>query len=119
MAAKKQDTTTQTMAMPPRMWPRHFSARLMRRPEIPAFSITLPERMKNGIASRTNLLLAEEHRRGSTLMMASRGLPAPCTRMAPTLDMPRQTAMGAPKASSSTKIPSNTIPTIYLPSSAR
>ena len=33
----------------------------MRRPEIPAFSSTLPDRMKNGMASRTNLLLAEEH----------------------------------------------------------
>ena len=112
IAAKKQETTTQTMAMPPRMWPRHFSARLIRRPEMPAFSITLPERMKKGIASKTNLLLAEEHRRGSTLIMASRGLPAPCARIAPTLDMPRHTAMGAPNTSSTTKMPNNTIPTI-------
>ena len=116
IAAKKQDTATHTIAMPPLMWPRHFSARLISRPEIPAFSITLPERMKNGIARSTNLLLAEEHSRGRTLIMASIGFPAPWTRMAATLDMPRQMAMGAPKTSRTTKIPNNTIPTIYSPS---
>ena len=30
IAAKKQETTTQTMAMPPRMWPRHGVQRLTR-----------------------------------------------------------------------------------------
>ena len=60
------------------------------------------------------MLLAEEHSRGSTLMIASIGLPAPWTRIAATLDMPRQMAMGAPKTSRMTKIPSNTIPTIYI-----
>ena len=117
IAAKKQDTTTQTIAIPPLICPRHFSARLIKRPEIPAFSITLPEMIKNGIANNTNLLLEAEQIRGNTDITATSGFPAPCTKIAATLDIPRQTAIGAPNASRRTNTPSKTIPTISFYSS--
>ncbi len=53
------------------------------------------------------MLLAEEHSRGSTLIMVLTGLPAPWTRMAATLDRPRwalrRAAMAVPIKLMSTK----------------
>ena len=58
MAAKKQATRTQTIATPPRRWPTQASARWMSLREMPEASMILPPRMKKGMASSTNLLVA-------------------------------------------------------------
>ena len=99
MAAKKHATTTQTMARPPLTCPTQVSARWIRRSEMPAFSMMLPARMKNGMASRTNLLVDAEKIRGRLLIMVDTGCPAPCTSIARILEEPRHTAMGAPRNS--------------------
>jgi hypothetical protein len=57
MAPKKQATTTQTMAMPPRRWPMQSSMNWTSRVEMPAFAMMLPESTKNGMASSRNLAI--------------------------------------------------------------
>ena len=52
MAPKKQATTTQTIAMPPRRCPSSASMKAISLSEIPAFAMMLPDRTKKGTASR-------------------------------------------------------------------
>lgn len=77
IAAKKQDTMTHTMAIPPFRCPTQVSASLISFSEIPAFSIIFPAKMKNGIASNTNLLVDADTIMGRLLITASNGRPAP------------------------------------------
>ena len=77
IAAKKQETMTHTMARPPFKCPTQTSASRISFPEIPAFSMMFPARMKNGIARSTNLLVEEDTSLGRLLIMVSSGLPAP------------------------------------------
>ena len=58
IAAKKQATMTVTSAMPLRLCPTRARNRSISFPEIPLFSMTFPPRIKNGIASSTNFVLA-------------------------------------------------------------
>ena len=55
IAPKNMATMTQTMAMPPRWWPTQSSMKAIRRLEMPASAMMLPERTKNGMASSRNL----------------------------------------------------------------
>lgn len=103
MAAKKHETMTHTMARPPLVWPTQASASRMSFLEICAFSMMLPARMKNGMASKTNLLVAAANSCGRPLMIVTIGRPAPCTSIAATLETPRQMAIGAPRIRSSAK----------------
>lgn len=59
IAAKKQETITQTSATPFFLCPTQALARLISFSDIPAFSIIFPANIKNGIANRANLLEAE------------------------------------------------------------
>ena len=58
MAAKKQATMTVTSAMPLRRWPTSVRAKSISCEDMPLLSMTLPPRMKKGMASSTNLLVA-------------------------------------------------------------
>ncbi len=58
IAAKKQALITQTAASPHFLCPTNVWANSMSRFEIPALPIILPPKIKNGIANKTNLLLA-------------------------------------------------------------
>ena len=51
IAPKKQATTMQTIAMPPRRCPSRASMNAISRSEMPALAMMLPERTKNGTAS--------------------------------------------------------------------
>ena len=112
IAAKKQATSTQTIATPPLKWPTQAWASLMRRVEMPDFSMMLPPRMKKGIAIRTDLVIAAETSCGTVPSTTLRERPAPMTSMAETLDMPRQMAIGAPIRSSTAKRPNKTVVTM-------
>ena len=112
IAAKKQATPTQTTISPPFIWPTQVCAKLIRRSEMPAFSMMVPPRIKNGIAISTNLLVDEETIRGSVVIIVSSGRPAPSNSMARTLDEPRQTAMGVPITKSRKKLINNNEPNI-------
>ena len=59
IAPKKQATITHTMAMPPLLCPTQVLTNLIRRLEMPAFAMMLPDSTKNGIASSRNLLMPE------------------------------------------------------------
>ena len=59
IAPKKQATITHTMAMPPLLCPTQVLTNLIRRLEMPAFAMMLPDSTKNGIASNRNLLMPE------------------------------------------------------------
>ena len=59
IAPKKQATITHTMAMPPLLCPTQVLTNLIRRLEIPAFAMMLPDSTKNGMASSRNLLMPE------------------------------------------------------------
>ena len=63
---------------------------------MPAFSIILPLRIKNGIANRTNLLLDEDTNIGTTLITVSRGRVPASAIIVKILDIPRQIAIGVP-----------------------
>ena len=116
IAAKKQATSTQTMATPPLKWPTQAWASLMSRVEMPDFSMMFPPRMKKGIAIRTDLVMAAETSCGTVPSTMFSGRPAPRATMAATLDMPRQTAMGAPISSKTANRPNRTIVTmLYSP----
>ena len=108
MAAKKQATMTHTMATPPFRWPTQASARLINLPEMPDFSMMLPPRMKKGMASSTDLLVAAETSWGTVPSTTDTGRPAPSTSMERMLETPRQTAIGVPKSSSRAKTKNNT-----------
>ena len=57
IAPKNMATITQTMAMPPFWWPTQSSMKSIRRREMPASAITLPEMTKKGMASSRNLAM--------------------------------------------------------------
>ena len=59
IAPKKQATITHTMAMPPLLCPTQVLTNLIRRLEMPAFAMMLPDSTKNGMASSRNLLMPE------------------------------------------------------------
>ena len=118
IAAKKHATSTHTIATPPLKWPTHAWASLIRRVEIPDFSIMLPPRMKKGIAIRTDLVIAAETSCGTVPSTTASGRPAPITTIAATLDIPRQTAIGAPNSKSTAKSPKSTVVTISQTSSS-
>ena len=84
---------------------------------MPAFSITLPPKMKNGTANSTNLLVADEKMRGKVVMIASIGLPEPSINIPNTLDTPRQIAIGVPSKRKTAKLRKIAGPIILPPPS--
>ena len=71
MAAKKHATVTHTIPSPPLICPTNVCANAMSFSEIPAFSMMLPPRMKNGMASRTNVLVEAKKIFGRISMLIS------------------------------------------------
>ena len=112
IAAKKHATDTITTIKPPRRCPTQLCAKLIKRSEMPAFSMTLPPRIKNGTANKTNLLVAEEKIRGNIVIIVSSGRPAPSISIPKTLETPRQIAIGVPTRRNAAKLKKITGPII-------
>ncbi len=90
IAPKKQETITQTIAIPPLLWPTQVFTNLIRRLEIPAFAIIFPESTKNGMARSRNLLMPEY------ILVATMVSSVPEYKMAQTEESPRHIEMGIP-----------------------
>ena len=90
IAPKKQATITQTMARPPLLCPTQVFTNLIRRLEMPAFAMILPDSTKNGIARSKNLLMPEY------ILVATIVKEVPEYRIAQTEESPRQIPIGMP-----------------------
>ena len=109
MAAKKHAHRTQTMMRPPLMCPTKALAKSISFRDMPDFSIILPPRMKNGIASRTTFDKAALEFIASVI--AGRSICSTDTNA----DIPKQSATGSPLIRSTTNTPISIKPVIYLP----
>ena len=90
IAPKKQATITHTMAIPPLLCPTQVLTNLIRRLEMPAFAMMLPDSTKNGMASSRNLLMPEY------MLVATIVKDVPEYRIAHTEERPRQIPIGIP-----------------------
>jgi hypothetical protein len=90
MAAKNIAEITVTRPRPPRARPTRAWAKLMRRPEMPAASMTAPARTKNGMAASGK----ESRPANMRWTSACSGIPELC--MKTTAVMPSAIAIGTP-----------------------
>ena len=112
IAAKNMLATTPTVAKPPVDEPQTLLAILINRPDIPLFSINIPARIKNGIASRVNESLAANIICG----MFSIGTRVP-NHMATKEATPSEKEIGTPSSSSIVNVAKIIVPTSTRPSS--
>ena len=75
MPEKNSDASTFTWPSPPRTWPTQAFANRKMRSVMPPVFMRFPARMKNGIASSVNPVVAENMRCGSIARMRK----SPCS----------------------------------------
>ena len=107
IAPKKQATITHTIAIPPLVCPTQVSTKRIRRLEIPAFAMILPDNTKNGIASNRNLLIPEY------ILVATIVSEVPEYRIAQIDDNPRQIPIGIPRIRNTKNETNNTALIIF------